>query len=195
MLTALAIIAIFLALIFSLPFGVEIIRPGDCLILILAGFRFSMRSRAPAQKPPSFPGIVPTLRALQSGGLAALREFNTHDLKVGWISLWRIVRSVRIRIHRFDLVIATNDPAQTGVLYGSACAISSTLILNRNVHVTADFTRTTPDLAYRVEFSFIPWVLLLHTFQSLFTLPLRKIVRVVREARRNMRAEGAAQHV
>jgi hypothetical protein len=195
MLTALIIVLVVFAIILSLPYGVEISRPGQPVRLIIAGFRVTLKPSPERPKSASPESILSKLRALQSGGTAALNEFDARDLKVAWISLWRIVRNVRIRVHRFDLTIATEDPATTGILYGSTCVVTASLPPRWHVTVRPDFTLTSSDLAYRVDFTFIPWFLLGNCLRAIFNLPLRKMVRVFRGVRHTMRAEKVGQHV
>jgi hypothetical protein len=195
MLTALIVITAVTAILLALPYGVEVVRPGDPVRLIIGGIRIRIKPGKAAPERVEAAGAIRKLRALRSSGLSALHEFGVQDLRAGGKALRKVVRSLRIRIHQLDVTIATSDPAMTGILFGSACAVVATVSASKRIHVTADFTRNSPEFAYRIEFSFIPWVLMFHTFLVTIHLPLRKIVRVLREVQRNMRAEEVGQHV
>jgi hypothetical protein len=210
-LNILGILFALLFLVSMLPFGVDIEGVNDHprMRLILAGIRVGFPKRkpgraAPKPEPEAEPEAesqagwqqgVRKLRSLTQGGDSVWKEFGLTDLRSAGRALRVLIRSLRVRIHRLVVGVATPDPAMTGIAYGAACAVLATFPAKSRVRVYADFTRTSPEIDYRIELSVRPLVSLLNLIRALSYLPLRKIVRLFRKPKKHARAEEVAEHV
>jgi hypothetical protein len=70
-------------------------------------------------------------------------------------------RAIRFRVKRFDLTVASPDPALTGFAFGMACAVQSMLPSTWPATVRVDFDRQSPQLSYDVSLTIIPLYILI----------------------------------
>jgi hypothetical protein len=192
-------------IVFSCPFGVEVEGRNDSLTvkLILAGIRYTPKlkpkekqkeKKAEKKKEQSGESILSILRSLTRGTESVWREFGLDDATRVWKIFKLMKRGFHLRIRRFDLCIATPDPAMTGILYGSACAIRSVIPPRHAVNVSVSFIESTPSVDYRIVFSFIPTMLLVRSIRALMFVPFRKVARVTRKVKSQLRAKEVVQH-
>jgi hypothetical protein len=69
----------------------------------------------------------------------------------GLQTLRSVTHHVRIRVHRLNVILATPNPALTGISYGMMCAFGGALALSWPIVIEPDFTRTTSEVSFRVE--------------------------------------------
>jgi hypothetical protein len=188
---ALAIVAVVFLAIVCLPLGVEV-SSGEGTrrwFLILAGIHFpipdavirrilkrigsqqSGRVKKERKTEPSDlggeSGSLPSRRGFLS------REFKLDDWRTILELVIRLLRTLRIRIHRLHVVIATPDPALTGVVYGMTCAVIGALPADWPVSVEADWSGSAPKAKYRIEASVIP-IRVLSVFARIFWKKVRR---------------------
>jgi len=171
---ALAIVVIaFLAVLF-LPLGGEVssVAGSRRWYVILAGLhipipksvtrviaaRIKKKGKQPSSKVSTvlWQDLAGKLRRLRSGEGPIAKVFGVDDLRSALEFVLKIVHTLRIRVHRLHVVIATPDPAWTGIAYGMACAIIGALPSDWAVSVEADWVNAAPAFTYRVEVSVIP---------------------------------------
>ena len=179
-----ALLAGLLALLLA-PWGVEVSSIGGVrrFRLIAAGLRVSFPLRPSGSIRSANPGEphhppAPTDRSPDhnfSEWLEVARE-------IEWSRLLRAlrtqVRSVRIRIRRFDLIIATPDPALTGISYGLAVAGVSLAPALSAASLVADFESVRPRADFRMDVTVIPLRLTVASIRVLGALPLRRLHRL-----------------
>ncbi len=171
---ALAVLMVFSVAVMLLPLGVVIssTTDGRRWHLIFAGMRIpipnsmiqsvqaktgKMSPTQPAkQSRRSVSDIVGRLRRTRIKENPIVRFFELDDLRTVLELTIRLVRSLRIRVRRLHVLIATPNPALTGIAYGMAWAVIGCLPSNWPVSVEADWTTAAPKFSYRVEFSVIP---------------------------------------
>lgn len=177
-----------------LPAGIEIESAGNKKRrrLILAGVRIPLPKKATSQteakklrRPKEKSEDIPFWGRL-------LTEFDENDLRSAWISVRRLLRCARVRVHHLALTVATPDPALTGVVYGFACAGLSMFEVPRQIGVDADFTQTRPRADYRIELSARPIRALVEGLRALWLTVLRKperrriFLQIVRRRAKNV---------
>ena len=93
---------------------------------------------------------------LRNKGTSFLDAVRVDDLRAALLLAIRIIRAIRIRVYRLHVLIATPDPALTGVAYGISCAVIGMLPASWPVSVDADWRSEVPEFTYRVEASVLP---------------------------------------
>jgi hypothetical protein len=71
--------------------------------------------------------------------------------EVGLQTLRSATRHLMIRVHRLHVVLATPNPALTGISYGMMCAFGGAFATAWPIVIEPDFTRMTSEVSFRVE--------------------------------------------
>jgi hypothetical protein len=188
------LISIFILLLLALvlPWGVRFVRQDGVsrIFVIVAAIPIRL---------PKMPAQTIKMRAAQSEPIqhAELRHDdenlfdNTADVfewielisEIGWSRLFAAVRSgvqgVRVRVHKFEVTIATPDPALTGMLYGLSFATAG-MAPRFLSGIDCDFTAARPRANLKVDVVVIPLKLALTAVRVLRTLPLQRIFHKLR---------------
>jgi hypothetical protein len=170
----LAILLLILLAVLLLPLGMEVASAAGVRrwYLILAGLhipvpkpiieraRRRMRQKYEKQEVSKrksiWQDLAGKLRGLRSKQRSQDEGFRLNDLRTTLDTVIRILHILRIRVHRLHIVIASPDPAWTGVAYGMACAAIGALPPEWPVSVEADWSGNVPQFTYRVEVSVVP---------------------------------------
>ncbi len=160
-----------------LPLGVEIASRGKerRWSIILAGLRLEVsparverlrdrmrrkqKSKTPEEKAHARARLMRIFRSLGAEPGASPDRLEFGDLKEAWRILKRVFRHIRFRVRQFDVVVASADPALTGMAYGWACAAGALLPASAPLSLDVDFEQTQPRIDFRVEISTIPLLL------------------------------------
>jgi len=183
--TALAICIAVVAAFLFLPFGIEIASgEGERRwFAILAGVhvpvpkrltravwrRFAGKGRSVQNKKPAhgWMDLTSKIRRILSRQESLSDAIRLEDLKLAFDLVVRLMHVLRIRVHRLNVMIASPDPAWTGMAYGWACAAVSILPAEWPVAVDVDWDADVPGVVYRVEATAIPAHVILALFRSL----------------------------
>ncbi len=168
-----ALSVMFLA-VMLLPLGAEVISDGGRTrwIMIFAGVHIPVpqwvirrvKSRmAQKAEEPKEPGQKRSLKDLGKKLHGILNKskssdegFTFDDLRLVLNAAVRLLKTLRVRVHRLHVVIASPDPAWTGMAYGMAWAIIGALPADWPVSVEADWTSAVPAATYDVQVTVIP---------------------------------------
>ena len=165
MLTIAAFVLLVLALLI-LPAGMAFERrAGESRRwLILAGVRMPARKRKTGEgielrqtrQAEQKPGVAERMQRIPELARLLLRETDIRDIETAAHALRRFGKSVHVRVHHLDLLVATPDYALTGALYGFACAGLGSVNWRVPVFCAPDFTQERPDACYRVDVAVRP---------------------------------------
>jgi hypothetical protein len=182
---ALAIIFVLFAAPMLLPLGMEISSEGRGLRwhVIFAGLhiplpkRFTLwiwnlgtekRGKKAAESPAhNWLDLAVKFRRILHSEASLAEIYRMDDLKLALDLAIRLLRILRVRVHRFKVLIASPDPAWTGIAYGWVCAAVGALPADWPVFVDVDWDSTVPQFLYRVEASVIPAQVLFALMKSL----------------------------
>jgi hypothetical protein len=168
MLIALALILLIWIAVLALPFGAGLKseQGKQTWYIILMGLRICVPYRAIAitsrwihktpskpVKPKSKEAVERLARKPKQPGKYTL---SLHALQTAWGTMRWFLKRFHFRLRRFDLTVASPDPALTGMAYGLACAVQSVLPSRWPISIGVDFNRETPELAFHVELTVIP---------------------------------------
>lgn len=81
---------------------------------------------------------------------------NVHMFQYGLGMVRSISRHIHVKVHRLDMVVATQNPALTGFAYGMTQAFGYAFAGNIPWHAEPDFVLEEPSLSFRVEVSATP---------------------------------------
>jgi hypothetical protein len=81
-------------------------------------------------------------------------------------TLRAVNRSMRIDVQRFEVTVATSNPAMTGFVYGMMWAYAGAAPISWPLNLDADFTRMEPKVSFRVRVS----VTVIKTFPAIWRL-------------------------
>ncbi len=179
--TTLLVFAAVLIFLLTLPWGIEF---GSAygerrLRLIVAGFRFKispdrLRRRAARPEPESKQGASGAkLREF----LELVEELNIDDLRSLIGARKHFFGALKFRVTRLELVVATPDPALTGMAYGLASAAKYCSGLPAWSGLYIDFESERPRAEYVVELLVRPVHLLWGLMRIMAVLALSRVVR------------------
>jgi hypothetical protein len=179
MLIALAVILLLGLAILALPFGAGLKSESGKRkwFAIIMGIRIPVPDRLIAvigtriRKAPGKPAATTSRRACERILRQQEQPLKPPELlrifRRVWGSMRWFLKGFRLRVRRFDLTVASPDPAWTGMAYGLACAVQSVLPRRWPVRIGVDFNRESPVMAYHLELTAIPMYLFIGAIRFL----------------------------
>jgi hypothetical protein len=111
-----------------------------------------------------------------------LREEDTRQLFAHiWLRLDKILRNIRPRHLRADILFGTGSPDTTGYAYGAYCMVSSAL--GKGFLVTPDFERAVFQAEFEVSGHITLWVLSVNALKLFLDKRLKAFIRKLKKAK------------
>ena len=161
--------------------GMHIPVPNSVIVSALV--RLQAPSKAKSKDKKRQLDLGQLAHSIWSRTVRVVRFADSGELHVILDLVVRLFKALHVRVRRLHVVVATPDPALTGVAYGMACAAISILPPDWPLSVDADWTHTTPEISYRVNATVIPG--------QVFLLAITALWKFMRARRRHMHRQFA----